>query len=106
MCEYLNNYIKEIDDLIKGGKVVGKDIDNHLVKIKFFQHERFIHLIVTCFYAIFLLLSIFICTFIPLFGIVFFFFFVFLLFSFLFFFFFENGVQYLYKQYDEMLKLK
>ena len=106
MREYLSNYIKEIDDLIKGGKVVGKDIYNHLVKIKFFQHERFIHLIVTCFYAIFLLFSIFICTFIPLFGIVIFIFLVFLLFYVRHYFFLENGVQYLYKQYDEMLKLK
>lgn len=105
MREYLNDYIKEIDELIRSGKVTTKDIDKHLIKIKFFQHERFIHLIVTCFYAVFLLLSIFICNFIPLFAIVILIFLVFLIFYVRHYFFLENGVQYLYKQYDKLLTL-
>lgn len=106
MREYLKDYIKKTDELIKGGKITAKDIDNHLIKIKFFQHERFIHLIVTCFYAVFLLLSIFICTIMPLFSIVIIIFLIFLFFYVRHYFFLENGVQYLYKQYDEMKEIK
>ena len=57
MKKYLYDYIKEIDGLLKDSKKITKeDIDNHLVKIEFFQHERLIHLIVTVFYAILFIL--------------------------------------------------
>ena len=70
MREYLEDYIKETENQIKKGKITEKDIEKHLIKINFFQHERLIHLLVTCFYAVFLLLSIFITKFMPLFGII------------------------------------
>ena len=53
MKEYLYNYIKEIDNLINSNKKINDDvINNHLIKISFFQHERLIHLLVTIFYGL------------------------------------------------------
>ena len=103
MKKYLYEYIKEIDDLLKSNKKIANDIiENHLIKISFFQHERLIHLLVTLFYA--LLFLIFAAL-----GFVHYTFFfiaiilmIFLLFYIVHYFRLENGVQYLYKQYDEM----
>lgn len=105
MKRYLYDYIDEIDKLIESNKKISKEIiDNHLIKIGFFQHERFIHLIVTLFYALIFLLFMGL-------GFVHYLFFsialilmIFLIFYILHYFDLENGVQYLYKQYDKMKK--
>ena len=94
MKEYLEEYTKETEKLIKKGNITEKDIEKHLIKIKFFQHERLIHLLVTLFYAVFILLSLFII------------FLIFLVFYVRHYFFLENCVQYLYKLYDKMLTIK
>ena len=102
---YLHDYIKEIDSLLSSNKKITKDIiEKHLIKINFFQHERLIHLLVTLFYG---LLFIIFCAL----GIVHFMFYpiaiillIFLLFYVVHYFRLENGVQYMYKQYDVMLK--
>ena len=52
MKKYLNDYIKETEEKLRG-KVTSKDIEIHLNKISFFSHERLIHLIVTMFFALF-----------------------------------------------------
>jgi hypothetical protein len=103
MKQYLYDYIKEIDSQLNNKKV-NFDIDNHLIKIKFFQHERLIHLLVTLFYALIFLIFMAL-------GFVHYIFFsiaaillVILLFYIVHYFRLENGVQYLYKQYDNMLK--
>lgn len=107
MRKYLKEYIELIDSKLNSKKKENWEniINEHLIKIKFFQHERFIHLCVTLFYALFSLLSLALITLHPIFIIV-----SALLFGFLIpyiyhYFFLENGVQYLYKQYD-MLKEK
>ena len=102
---YLNDYIKEIDKYLKNNKKVSKeDIEKHLIKIGFFQHERLIHLLVTLFYGlisiVFLVLGCFIYY---IFFIVSFILLIFLMFYVVHYFRLENGVQYLYKQYDQML---
>lgn len=102
MREYLGNYVKEIDEKIKSKNVTEKDIENHLIKIEFFQHERLIHLLVTLAYGIFLFLSVIIFTQIWIFVIVIYIALIFLLFYVRHYFFLENNVQYLYKQYDQM----
>lgn len=102
MREYLGDYIKGIDDKIKEKNVTEKDIENHLIKIEFFQHERLIHLLVTLAYGIFLFLSVIIFTQIWIFIIVIYIALIFLLFYVRHYFFLENNVQYLYKQYDQM----
>ena len=48
----LNNYINELEDKIKNNKIE-KDLDKEvLTTIAFFQHERFVHLLVTVFVGI------------------------------------------------------
>ncbi|MBP5684552.1 MAG: hypothetical protein J6X02_04780 [Bacilli bacterium] len=104
---YLLNYIKEIDELLESNEKIDKDLINkHLIKINFFQHERLIHLLVTLFYA--LLFIVFMA-----FGFIYYIFFIialilviFLIFYVIHYFRLENGVQYLYKQYDKMLERK
>ncbi len=102
MNNYLYNYIKEIDELLKKKKITEKDIDNHLVKINFFQHERLIHLLVTLFYALLFLLFLGLCLIHYIFAIIVAIIMVFLICYIIHYFHLENGVQYLYKQYDEM----
>ena len=101
MRNYLKEYINEIDKKLEMN-ISDEDISNHLVKISFFQHERLIHLIVTVFYALFLLASIYVSTIIPLFVVISLILVVFMVFYVRHYFFLENGVQYLYKQYDRM----
>ena len=40
MKQYLKEYIKEVDKLLKNDVVNQKSIDKHLIKISFF-HDRF-----------------------------------------------------------------
>jgi len=105
MKKYLHEYIKATDEIINNNIIIDeKTIENHLTKISFFQHERLIHLLVTLFYAtIFLLFTIL--------GIIHYIFFIisiilsiFLINYIIHYFKLENGIQYLYKQYDEMNK--
>ena len=70
MKKYLSNYINDIDNLIKKKNITNKDINEHLIKIKFFQHERLIHLLVTLFYAFLFLVTLVIGTYIWTFIIV------------------------------------
>ena len=105
MREYLQNYINEIDKKIKMKQIETQDIENHQIKIKFFQHERLIHLLVTLFYGLFLLISTIISIKTPLFLIILYIILIILIFYVRHYFFLENKVQYLYKQYDEMIKL-
>ena len=105
MKKYLYDYINEIDNLLNDSKKIKEDvIENHLIKISFFQHERLIHLLVTLFYAlfffIFMALGFVHCIFFIIAGALL----IFLLFYIVHYFRLENGVQYLYKQYDMMLE--
>ena len=105
MKKYLYDYIKEIDKLINSNKKITKDvIDNHLIKISFFQHERLIHLLVTLFYSLIFIVFMGL-------GFIHYLFFsialilmIFVIFYIIHYFHLENGVQYLYKQYEEMIK--
>ena len=104
MRKYVKDYIKEIDNKIESKKITQKDIDNHLIKISFFQHERLIHLLVTLFYGLFLFISIIIFLKIWLFVIIVYIVLIILLFYVRHYFFLENSTQYMYRQYDEMKK--
>ena len=104
MKKYLYDYIKEIDKKLKSNKRITKeDIDNHLIKIGFFQHERLIHLLVTLFYAILFLLFLALCLVHYIFSIIAAILMVFLICYILHYFNLENGVQLSYKQYDKMI---
>ena len=106
MRKYLEEYTKEIDDLIKTKKITKQNIDDHLIKISFFKHERLIHLLVTLFYGIFLFLSVIISLSNFIFTIVTLLITFILVFYVRHYFFLENHVQYLYKQYDQMKSLE
>lgn len=104
MKEYLYNYIEEIDNLLnENNKIKDEDIKKHLVKIGFFQHERLIHLYVTFFYAIVFLIFAALGLVHYIFYIITFILLIFLIFYVIHYFRLENGVQYLYKQYDKMI---
>ena len=104
MKKELYDYIKDIDNKISNNKITKEVIENHLIKIGFFQHERLIHLLVTLFYVVVFFMF---CAL----GFVHFIFFsiaiILLIFSLCYivhYFHLENGVQYLYKQYDKMIE--
>lgn len=105
MKKYLYDYIKEVDKKIEDKDTnIEELIKVHLQKIKFFQHERLIHLLVTLFYAIFMMIFLAFSLIHYIFIIVFFILIIFLVFYVIHYFRLENGVQYLYKQYDIMIK--
>lgn len=104
MKKYLENYVCEIDEVIKQDNINKNTVEKHLVKIKFFQHERLIHLLVTLFYALAFLICLVLSLYIWSFLIVSIILICFLIPYILHYFFLENNVQYLYKQYDKMLE--
>ena len=106
MKKYLNDYIKEIDNILNNNKIDEDIINKHLIKINFFQHERLIHLLVTLFYALLFLVFLYMCSIHYIFAVIAIVLLIFLIFYIIHYFRLENGVQYLYKQYDRMLEKK
>ena len=106
MREYIHEYVNYIDAIINNGQINNKVIDEHLIKISFFQHERFIHLCVTLFYAIVFIIFLGLIAlsklFIPIAVILL----IFLILYIYHYFYLENHVQYMYKQYDLLKKKK
>ncbi len=95
------NYTQEVEGKLKK-KVEKNDLEELAVKIRFFQHERLIHLLVTLWFAIFALAFLALGMISYIFLIIFVILIIFLLFYIVHYFFLENHVQYLYKLYDEM----
>ena len=106
MKMYLYDYIDYVDDILKNSKRINyKKLKNdYLIKINFFQHERLIHLLVTLFYALFTIIFVFLSVKFWLFSVITIALLIFLLFYVIHYFRLENGVQYLYKQYDAIVK--
>lgn len=115
MKKRIINYINQIEsdiDNYKNDTSLTKDnlqrnIDNHLIQIQFFQHERFIHLIVTFLFTIITIacvlftvakinLAIIILTCLSLILLIPYVKHYYLL---------ENNVQKMYEQYDKMVEL-
>ena len=109
MKERIVNYLNYIDGLLNENDInadYDKIIKEHLVQIGFFMHERLIHLIVTVIFAVCTLLSAFAFLYFSTIGL--------LLLTLLLlvllvpyiahYYRLENGVQKMYRQYDEMLK--
>lgn len=97
MKKYLYSYIKYIEENKK--KVDSKEM---LIKINFFQHERLIHLIVTLFYAMMFLVFLVLISLSYVFIIPAALLLIFLICYIIHYFLLENGIQYLYKLYDEV----
>lgn len=104
----LQNYIKEIDQILQEGKVNQSLIEKHLMQIRFFQHERLVHLIVTALTAILFFLTLLYASLFPSLGsLLLLLLFLCLLCPYLFhYYILENGVQKMYKQYFEMEEKK
>ncbi len=106
MRKYMQEFIQKIEkDLENKKDYSGKELSDLLEKIKFFQHERLIHLLVTFFFALLTLIFMVLGMVSYLFLIPFAILIVFLIFYVIHYFYLENSVQYLYKLYDE-LKVK
>lgn len=109
MTKRVKEYIKQIDVLIRTeDKNINyeEEVKKHLVQISFFQHERLIHLLVTILFAI-LTIAIFLYNMaLPSIGMfILNLAFIILLIPYIkHYFFLENSVQYMYKQYDMLLK--
>lgn len=106
MKRYLYEYIDYIDCVIKENRICEQVINEHLIKINFFQHERLIHLLVTLAYALLFFISLVVSIYIPIFRLIGLILCLFLIPYVLHYFKLENGVQYLYKQYDLMKENK
>ena len=99
MKRYLYDYIKYVEANKK--KV---DISDMVVKINFFQHERLIHLLITLFYCLMFLIFLVLISLSYVFIIPAALLMIFLICYIIHYFLLENGVQYLYKLYDEVAK--
>lgn len=108
MTKRIRNYLKRINDLLQGEKSPEEwdaAAGEHLVQISFFQHERLVHLLVTLAFAImtvatFLVIAVtgymyLLALFVLLMAL--------LVPYVLHYFVLENGVQEMYRQYDEMI---
>jgi len=105
MANYAVEYVKKMDRILEEERSVDEEIiSDHLIKIGFFQHERFVHLIVTVLFAIMdiIMFAVSANTF-NFSCILLMFFFTLLLIPYVFhYYFLENSVQRMYKQYEEL----
>lgn len=107
MKKYIKGYISEIDKKINDNhKFSSDEIDDFLFKMKLFQKERIIHLVITLSYVFFTILFLFITKYIFAMFIIFFILLIFDGFYVYHYFFLENSVQYMYKQYDKIKQLQ
>ena len=106
----MKKYIEYIDEIIKKKNIkeIDKIIENHLIKIQFYQHERLVHFLVTMLFAImFLITFLYSLNNVSLGIIILELMFFALLVPYIFHYYkLENGVQYMYEQYDMLQELK
>lgn len=110
MKKYMKEYLSSIDDMLKKEKIkdIDKVIEEHLIKINFFMHERLIHFLVTMLFALMsLIVFLYTLKHITLGMILLNFLLLVLLVPYIFhYYYLENSVQHMYKQYDELKKIK
>ncbi len=106
----MKEYIKSIDEIINKKKCDDLDfvISDHLIKIGFYQHERLVHFLVTMMFAILFLITFLYFLLNNSLGMMLLCLILFcLLVPYIFhYYFLENGVQYMYKQYDLLTEMK
>lgn len=103
MRQYMKQYIEEIDKMIEENETITTEqLADHVTKLSFFQQERLVHLLVTLAYGLFLVLSLIVVNY--MIGFIFVIFLIIcLLIPYIYHYFaLENGVQYMYRQYDRM----
>lgn len=111
MRKKIRNYMKQIDELL-ANPPVGIDYEReqkkHLIQIQFFMHERLVHEIVMALFAI-VTVMVFIVTVLSqelIFALLLIVLLVLLIPYVMHYYVLENGVQYMYEQYDEMERRK
>ena len=106
MKESLKEYNEYLDKVIESKKVDNKEdlLEEILIQIKFFQHERLVHLIVTFMTALATILFLFFSVLLESIGMTLLFIITFCLFvPYIFhYYYLENGVQALYKKYFQI----
>ena len=106
----MEEQIIKIDKVIRDGgkKNIDKIIEDHLIKIQFYQHERLVHFLVTMLFAILFLITFLFSLSNPSFGLILLdIMFLLLLVPYIFHYYkLENSVQYMYKQYEKLKSLK
>lgn len=110
MKEYIKEYIGKIDDVINGKVKVDitKLLEIHLIKIRFFQHERLVHFLVTMLFSImFLITFLFLLNYFIIGVIILDIMFLVLLIAYVFYYYYlENNIQYMYKQFDKLKEME
>ncbi len=110
MKNYMKEYISDVDKIIaeKNSKDIDKILEEHLIKINFFMHERLVHLLVTILFALMTLMTFFAFLNDVSIGLgLLLFLFLALLVPYIYhYYYLENSVQYMYKQYDNLIKIK
>ena len=110
MANYAVKYVKSVDEYLTENHSEEENsikLEDHLIQISFFQHERLIHLIVTVCFAmldmIMIAVSFFACALFPSLLVILF---TLLLIPYIFhYYFLENSVQKMYKQYDKLKEI-
>ena len=106
MIDYINNYVKFITGRVTNGKLNAEDKNDFLIHIQFIQHERLIHLLVMILFAMLLifgfivLLISFSWLMVVFTGIIF----IVEIFYIIHYYRLENGVQKMYRLYDELTR--
>lgn len=106
MIDYMNEYEKYIKNKYTNGKLSTEDRNDFLEHIKFMQHERLIHLLVTILFAFllmfgFIIMLIYFSWIMVGFTVIIFIVEIFYIFHY---YKLENGVQKMYRLYDEVIK--
>ncbi len=65
MKKELETYIKQVENMIREGSDLSRQLDGVKTNIEFFQHERLVHLIVTMTFALLTVMSLGLTFFIP-----------------------------------------
>lgn len=102
-CEHTTSLHK---DIVPTRKDYERLLSHHLEQISFFQHERLIHLLVTVLFALLTFAAFFLCllTFHPGLFVLFLALLILLIPYIRHYYLLENGVQKMYRQYDEIVK--
>jgi len=106
MIDYMNNYMEYIKTILKKEDINESIKKDFLVHIQFMQHERLIHLLVTMLFAAllmfgFIIMLIYFSWILVVFTAIIFIVEIFYIFHY---YKLENGVQKMYRLYDELVK--
>lgn len=106
MKNNIENYMKELDIILNKKQIKKREqvLESVLTKITFFQHERLVHLIVTCFIGIIAIICLGLAILFENLGFIILFILMFILFIpyICHYYYLENYVQKLYNYYDKL----